>query len=57
MLRATCQIALNLTTRKFLTNNIKMSAFQQIVINNERAQGLIDSLQGEVGTYLNRCFF
>ncbi|XP_062134877.1 aminoacyl tRNA synthase complex-interacting multifunctional protein 1 [Drosophila sulfurigaster albostrigata] len=48
MLRATCRITLSLTTRKQFTKSIKMAALQQIIANNERAQSLVDSLEGEL---------
>lgn len=48
MFRATCRIALNLTTRRFLTKNFRMAELQKIAENNRRAESLVDSIKEEV---------
>ncbi|ALC40633.1 CG8235 [Drosophila busckii] len=47
MLRATCRFALNLTESS-VTKSFKMSAFQQIVENNKRAEMLVESIKAEM---------
>lgn len=52
MFRATCKIALNLTTRG-LTKNIRMAEIQKIAENNKRAESLVASIKDEVCLDIN----
>ncbi|EDW09632.2 aminoacyl tRNA synthase complex-interacting multifunctional protein 1 [Drosophila mojavensis] len=52
MFRATCRFAVSLTRDQF-RKTLKMADLQKIVENNQRAQGLIDSIQQEMAAIEN----